>query len=123
MMHGVAMSKSVGEQVEQVRLERRSPLFRWLYEHHDELAPVLNKTRPPWAATAVTFARSKGGKVVSRQAVKMAWPMVKEAKGQTKSVPARARVEISAPNPFPVEGPPRDDDDFQLHDVMGRPIK
>lgn len=121
------MSKSVGEQVEQVRLERRSPLFRWLYENHDELAPVLNRTRPPWAATAVTFARSKGGKVVSRQAVKMAWPLVKAAKQRSVRAPVRARLENFDPKrdvPFPAEALRRDDDDdFQLHDVMGRPIK
>jgi len=120
------MSKSVGEQVEQIRLERRSPLFRWLYEHHDELAPMLNKARAPWAATAETYARSKGGKVVTRQAVRKAWPMVKAAKGRSGGAPVRARLENFDPKrdvPFPVEALRKDDDDFEIHDVMGRPIK
>jgi hypothetical protein len=135
------MSKSVGEQVEQIRLERRSALFRWLYEHHDELAPMLNGIRPPWAATAETFARSKAGKVVTRQAVRKAWPMVKAAKRRSGGAPVRARVENFDPKrdvpfpaealrpadrgvPFPIEPVrPDDDDDFEIHDVMGRPIK
>jgi hypothetical protein len=99
MAHVACMSKNVGEMVRRVRMERRSALHQWLFEHYEELAPLLDGRRPPWAATAETFARG-GGKLVTRQAVKKAWPVVKGLRSVVeRGTPVRARPEIFSPAP------------------------
>jgi hypothetical protein len=62
------------------RLERRTPLYRWLYENYDELRPALTSPRPSWDALARTAAaagiKTASDRVPSRQAVWKAWKRV-----------------------------------------------
>lgn len=108
---------SIGEQIERARLERRSALYRWLYKNYEELAPVLNATRPPWSATAVAFARSKGGKTVTRQAVRETWPKVvaSKAKATQTGLPA-----VRNPTPVTVHPPASQDEDRPTYEPRHR---
>jgi hypothetical protein len=67
--------KNPGARLKAAKLEGRSPIYRWLYEHYTEFAPVLFERRPPWTALAKT-AQEAGLKSATRQSVRMAWMRV-----------------------------------------------
>jgi hypothetical protein len=71
----------------------RSPLYRWMSEHYEELEPVLSQRGPDWAAMAERFADAGvlagKGKTPDARLVAKTWTTVKRDKG---AVPPRART-------------------------------
>lgn len=122
------MSNEVGKRLARRTIEgRRSAAYRWLARHYDALQEQLTGSRPPWKAAAETAREDNV--VIGPDGMRKAWKRLQADKASATAkaptqAPDRARVEISTPKPFPTEAIRRDDDDdFQLHDVMGRPIK
>src|SRR3954462_695631 len=75
------MAKPVGQQLAARALQARSPLYRWLFENHDEIAVVLAaQPRPGWQALAATAADAGGrpaaGEAPSRHLPRKPWKLV-----------------------------------------------
>ena len=70
-------------------LAAHSPLYRWLYEHYAEIAPLTARPRPPWEALAKTARTLVGdGTSPTRQAVRKTWLSVeRDVGGARKSKP------------------------------------
>src|SRR5689334_19431664 len=72
------MTRDVAKSFSARVLKNRSPIYRWLFEHHAEIAAELrNQVRPAWTALAETAADAgvldKDGRPYSKDAVRMAW--------------------------------------------------
>jgi hypothetical protein len=110
------MAKNVGRDLKRIMLDGRSALYRWMYEHHSEIAPIV-RARPAWQALANT-AKEHGVKTVngadpSRQTVRKMWQQVEQdvlkenghqASDQTTTATRPAPVMSSAPE---IPGQPR----------------
>ena len=55
----------------------RTPLAKWLYDHHEEFAATLAKHRPDWDALAEAFVKEKLMTEASAEAAKAAWQRVR----------------------------------------------
>lgn len=83
----------------------RSPLYRWLRRHHDELLARLDGERFDWRAFAHGFAKlgltDRTGKAASPEAARKTWLRVRQdvaaarARKQSKSPPPLAPGEIA----------------------------
>jgi hypothetical protein len=96
-------------------LDGRSEIYRWLWQHYDELAAVLNAPRAPWSALSRAIRESGNWSATSsgptRQAVRDAWLRVERTKQQQRPrTPKPAPVAHPRPQPPPI--PPDDDDGF-----------
>jgi hypothetical protein len=128
----------IGTRLEQSRVDTRSPLYRWLYANHEQLAPRLNGPRPPWAALARMVAATSewrgGGSAPSRQAVKGTWLRVN--KDVARFAAQSAQRPGRQPEPHaeddldwmtvlgkPIERAGEEDDGFVITDITGKPIK
>jgi hypothetical protein len=105
---------------------RRSPLFRWMYSHADDLKKMLDDVRPSWDAVAAVlpatdYVKDGSGKRPSGERVRKTWFEVRQVKGwdAPKVAPAaRAatdKVPLESTSPVPPAsalpaGPPSDDD-------------
>jgi hypothetical protein len=113
------MAKKVGRLLVERMLANRSPLYRWLRENRDEIAPIL-AIKPVWQVVAKTAAdsgvRMPKDAMPSRQAVRKAWMRLEqdmEAESKIKVRKARTAPEVSlidatppvvsAPTPKPPE--------------------
>jgi hypothetical protein len=72
------MAKNVGKLLAAEVQKRRSPLYRWLQDHYDQIAPIIaTQSRPSWEALARTAkASGQTGPVdggPSRQTIRKAW--------------------------------------------------
>ncbi|MGD0108120.1 MAG: hypothetical protein ABSC06_29415 [Rhodopila sp.] len=102
--------KGVTKLLEKARLDGRSWLYRWLYTHHAELAPVLNGLRPPWVALARTIRNDPewtGNEAgPSRQAVRDTWLRVEKDKAASAiSSTAPSRMSTTTPPPVRAQAP------------------
>jgi hypothetical protein len=93
------MARPVGQQLAARVLAARSPLYRWLFENHAEIAAVLaTQPRPGWQALAATAAdagvRTADGEAPSRHLVRKTWKRVEHAMTQ----PSQPRL---GPTPTP----------------------
>lgn len=95
------MAKNVGRLLAERMLASRSPLYRWLRENRDEIAPIL-AVKPVWQIVAKTAAdsgvRMPKGAMPSRQAVRKAWLRLEqdmEAESKVKVRKARTAPDIS----------------------------
>lgn len=85
----------------QSRVGRRSDSFRWLWEHHDEVAGFLaNKPRRPWVSLAATIAehglQPGRGEGINRKSIREAW-LVVEAEWAKATPAERSKVDPPAP--------------------------
>lgn len=66
---------------------RRSPLFQWMYRHHDELAEMFAEARPNWSQiTEVLTSRGftgTEGQPLQPESVRKLWHKVRQAKEKT----------------------------------------
>src|ERR1700761_7645230 len=65
---------------------RRSPLFRWMYSHADDLKQVLDDVQPSWDSVAAALPdideiRDGSGKRPNGERVRKTWFEVRQAKG------------------------------------------
>lgn len=114
------MGKALHERLEQARLAARSPLYRWLWEHRQEVDGFFKDSgRPAWEALA-TVAR-ESGIPTSRQAVQVTWGRVQE---DIKRAAARSPAPkiFPAETTMPMEAPAGLDDEFLVNDLSGKPI-
>lgn len=86
----------VAKRLAHISAERRSPLYRWLVEHFDEVSPYL----PPQASRPTTVARvaSESGLKVTKQLVYSTWKRVLKDRSPrvatpTKPSPNQQRIE------------------------------
>jgi hypothetical protein len=123
----------------------RSPLARWFSVHHDEFGKLLRDYRPRWEALVEQFATDgllvlpaafndddpHVREVTRRRVVKAAMRTWERAKVKVakRMAPAHTAAGHNATNARPLLGQPVPDlsptgeeDEFELHDVMGRPI-
>jgi hypothetical protein len=104
------MTKSVGRIFAARALQGRSPLYRWLHEHHAEIAAVLAaQVRPGWQALAATAAeagvRTADGHAPSRHLTRKTWKLVERAmakSGQPQPAPAVPAVHPAVAERQPV---------------------
>jgi hypothetical protein len=87
------MAKPVGQQLAARVLAARSPLYRWLFENHAEIAAVLaTQPRPGWQILAATAAdagvRTADGAAPSRHLVRKTWKQVE----RTMTQPSQPRL-------------------------------
>ena len=63
-----------------------SPLYRWLWDHHEQLLPELAKRGVNWAAMAQQFQeadiKAGRGSVATAEVVRQTWNRVCRAKGR-----------------------------------------
>jgi hypothetical protein len=111
MLAGVSGEKTdVSRLLQKAILDGRSEIYRWLWQHYDELAAVLNAPRAPWSALSRAIRESgnwsAGSSGPTRQAVRDAWLRVERTKQQQRpKTPKPASVAYPRPQPAP------DDDD------------
>lgn len=78
----------------------RSPLYRWMREHHDELATRFALERPSWSALAATFGECKltdrTGKPPSPETARKTWQRVRKDSARRERVSFNMR-----PSPLP----------------------
>jgi hypothetical protein len=118
--------ENAGDLVERKRLEKRSKVYRWLFQNYESLAPVLNRMPPPWTAAAEAF-RQETGEQTTRQSIRVAWRKVEALKGKRSAgLPLQRLPKKEAktkPPPPPVRVVREDDAaDFILKDAKGNPI-
>jgi hypothetical protein len=110
----------------------RSKLYSWMVDHYEELARAkAGGARVDWVSVTAEMAalgfKARGDHALKPDAVRRTWQRVEADRASGKiRAPVRARLENFDPKrdvPFPVEALRKDDDDFEIHDVMGRPIK
>jgi hypothetical protein len=93
------MTKNVGKILAVHALQGRSPLYRWLHQHHAEIAAdMATRSRPAWEALAQT-ARDTGqldanGNPPNRQSIRKAWHTLerdlnRQPAVRTPALPAR----------------------------------
>jgi hypothetical protein len=92
-----------------VRANERSPLFRWFYEHHDEVWAALAGRRILWRAFCALFDEAgltdATGKPPTERTARQTWYRVRRE--VAKHQPARASDETSkAVARFPSRFPP-----------------
>jgi hypothetical protein len=113
--------------------DRRSELYRWMDANYEAFVVVVNSAgKPNWRELARAFGEERlwdrTGKAPTAEGARQTWWQVRKARQskQADRAPVRARLEnfdSKRDVPFPVEALRKDDDDFEIHDVMGRPIK
>lgn len=116
------VAKDVGEQVARARIAGRSPLYQWLWDHYDELAPQLDVKGAPWKATAEVYGKNTGRAAPTRGAVRQAWRLVRASK-QRVGARVSARPDFSSLSPVASERGPDSlpgDDDLKFTDLSGR---
>lgn len=82
------MTKDVAKLFSARVLQNRSPIYRWLFEHHAEIAAEFrNQARPAWTALAETArdagVRDKDGQPYSKDAARMAWKQLEKDLSRT----------------------------------------
>jgi hypothetical protein len=100
---------------------RRSPVYEWLAERHDDLAEDLNKPHPAWTALAKYLAEGgvmdANGDPPTGATVRSTWLRVKEQTAKRKrhcadALPAtQPKSEPSPSKPEAAGKEPPDDDD------------
>ena len=75
--------------------DAHSPLYRWMWKHHDRLVELLATTRPDWKRLAEGFAEigltGADGRPMSRQAARHTWWRVRRDKANAaRGVPGSA---------------------------------
>ena len=101
------MAHDVRERLAAHTLGGRSALYRWLHQHHDEIAPVLTaQHRPGWQALAATVAeagiRTLDGHLCSRHLVRKTWKSLERDKAKpAQQQPASTLKSIPTPKPIP----------------------
>lgn len=110
--------RSLTKRLQQQDLARRSPLYRWLYEHFEELEEHLRRSQS-WQTVA--SVANESGLGVSRQSVHATWKRVQRDKKRAADRPP-ARI-FPSEQTMPLENPETGDDEFQITDISGRPIK
>jgi hypothetical protein len=75
---------------------RGSPLYRWMWRHHDAFRPIADASRPNWKGIAACFTelgyRLSGGGELTPNAVMKTWERVSRRHGaQAAAVRATAR--------------------------------
>jgi hypothetical protein len=110
------MAKDLLDALRRNALKSRSGLREWLFDHYEELKPVMSKPRAPWLALAQTAAdngyRKADGKPYSRQTLREAWKAVeaddtaRPAAPATRSPPSVRPVGTVGPTPPLVQPEP-----------------
>jgi hypothetical protein len=116
------MRRNIGKLLAARTLQGRSPLYRWLYAHHAEIAAhMAAQARPAWEALAQT-ARDTGqldsnGNPPNRHSIRKAWqtlerdlnrpPTIRKSGAPTTQPPVSSPVAppASAVQSVPVTGP------------------
>jgi hypothetical protein len=114
---------------------RRSPLFRWMYSHADDLKQMLDDVKPSWAAVAAVLptiddVKDGSGKRPNGERVRKTWFEVRLAKdwdvprhtrAARKSAPALAESSplarpLGATSPAALSDDPDNDPPPPKHD-------
>lgn len=84
--------------------DRRSPLYRWMWENHDGFAELLKGSRPNWTRLAETLAglgfAGPGGEPLRSETVRQTWWRVR--KRREEMVAASAGVPKPPPRSKPL---------------------
>lgn len=129
------MAKSdTAKRLEEAHLAGRAPLYRWIFERYEELAPAINAAFVPSWAGLVRLIKDDpawgGAKAPSRESVRQTWlrvetnkrrppgahKMTMKKKPAARKASASERAEIRAA----LVQPPVDDDDMELVSVKKR---
>lgn len=101
---------------------RRSPLFRWMLRHHDELAAHLAIEGANWVALAHGFGRKglldRTGKPPTPERARKTWLKVRQTVAEQK---AAGRSPTAAPGPMPASPPLPGADDPERPKIVLRP--
>ena len=108
----------------------RSPLYRWLWERHDDFAALLADNSPDWAALTEGFKSlgltGRGGVVLIPETVRNTWWRVRKEYGAASRAqraasspaepprPARAAIPEAAAQAAPPSPPPSFRRDVEL---------
>lgn len=87
----------------------RSPLFCWLYEHHDELAEALQGRRILWRAFCALFIevglKDANGNTPTERTARETWYQVRREVSRQRAVRVTIQAMRSGP-PMPSKAPP-----------------
>ena len=77
------------EAVLEAKSSWRSPLSKWLYEHHDAFAKKLETHRPDWAGLAELFVKKRLMLDPNAEAAKACWHRVKKKVAEERKLAKR----------------------------------
>jgi hypothetical protein len=100
---------AVLEQAFEDGADRRPPVYRWLWAHHDEFAAMLDGRRPDWARLAEAFAQmgiaNANGSPLQPRTLRVYWLRVRGDYARHLEEQARrarqAKLRAEGPDPLP----------------------
>ena len=96
--------------IEGGRGSAQSPLFRWLYRHHDEFAGMLEGVKPDWSVLAGILGRSGildgEGRPPSGETARKTWHRVQAKVGGRRRVSGWRSPTAGKPGAMPTPTPP-----------------
>lgn len=102
--------KGVGGRLAETVDLSRSAVYRWLRDHHSELAAPLSVPRPPWKRLAQVAAddgiRTRAGDEPSHETLRTAWRRLERDLAAAGAVPVQARPPPPRMIPLPSPTPP-----------------